>query len=442
MSFTRTIIGKKGTDPLYGSTKTANTANTATNPELLRDGAIGVYGLQGTDVTTAANSGKWVLITDTATGAGITSKSEFTGKLIKICQGDSSRVSGFIESGLIDLSSGFSIDAVKSAAYTKQATWIGYNPSSLTGYLNFSSLPSVGDEIGIKSYRKLEGAYDQEVHEWSTTLNEDESIFDCLSKLVKLFNDSTYGGTKFTASVVCNAADGANATQTITIVTGSVTGTLALADAAYAIGAYIRFGTSIYKIIAKPTTTTVTFDRPVEEAGATVAAASVDFPTVTEFPTSGYSQFGIKIANNLDLESYQFSLLGVLENATIEYYTPTQRGSGLGSEILKIEKQGLPYRGNPHTGTHEFLISGPNGSQIPKVTVNEDGFYDIYIVKHGSYMNEKDYINPQNVSTQTLIVAFEVPSLGTGNGNTSTHNQSDFEDIATALYAATPQIAV
>ncbi len=436
----RTLVGKNGLK--YAASKTSTTVNTALSEVDLRDGAIGIYGLQGVDPTTAANSHKWVLITDTATGAGKTPKTEFKGNLIRICQGDSSRISGFIEAGIIDISANFKVDAIASSVYTKQISYIGYNPSSLTGFLNFTGLPSIGDIIGLKSYMKREGAYDQDVYEWSVNLNEDEGFFESLSRLVKAINDSVYGGTHFTASITSNAPLDTDPTQTLSIVLGSATGTLGAADAAYAVGAYIRISENVYKIIAVPTATTITFDRPVEEATATIAAAAVNILDITEYPTSGYTQFGIKMLNLLDNEIFNFSVFGNLENSTIEYYQATKKGSGLGSEVLAMERQGLPFRGNMHTAHIEFLTPTSNGQQIPTVTALAASFYDLYLIYSGTFMGEHSYLPVDSVERQKTAIAMEVPALGTGNGDTAGDAQSDFEDILTALYSLTPQIAV
>lgn len=440
----KVLIGKRGTDSLYGASKTSATVNTAIwNPESLRNGSIGVYGLQETDPTTAGNTGKWVLITNAATGAGLTTKSEFKGRYIKICQGDTSRVSGFIESGIIDIKgASFLVDAAVSAAYTKQYSFIGYNPSNTSGSMNFSGLPVAGDFATIRSHKKLDGAYETEQNEYSVTLNVDEDYFSILSRLVQAINSNTYGGIHFTAGVVSDAPAGTAPTQDITITLGSTGGVLAAADTAYVVGVYIKFGNHIYKIIAKPTSTTVTFDRPIEEATATIAAASVGIVTVTAYPTAAYTQFGIRMTNNLDKEDFFYSVDGFIGNATIDYYQGNVMGSGLGTMIQALEKQALPYRGGLDTANIEFRDSTVNGVQLPQVTSISGNAYDLYnVYAANENLTVKSHETTQTQQTQRTAVAFEVVALGTGAGNTANHNQAVFEDIMTQFYSLTPQIS-
>lgn len=439
-STTRVIVGKRGTGSLYAASKTSATVNTATNPESLRNGSVGVYGLQGVDAVTAGNTGKWVLITNATNAAGKAAKNNFTGKLIKICVGDDSRVSGYVESGIIDMTSGFSVDAKASEAYTKQISYLGYSLGSTSGNLNMQALPDYGDVVGFKSYLKKDGAYEQEIQEFSMTVYEDEKVFDMLSRLVTQVAATTYASNHWTLGIVCNATTGTNPTESLTIVQGSDQATIGGADTDYAAGVYIGISGNVYKILAKDTLT-LTLDRAVTEASATVANTGVDILTVTEFPTANYTKFGISITNTVDNENFSYSVAGVIEEANIDYYQGTAHGSGLGQEVIDMERQALPYRGNMHTAQVEFLQSTPNGVQTPQPLASASLFYDIYMLYSGVYLGDKDFATPQNVQTQKTVVAFEVPSLGSGAGNTSTHNQADFEDIMVQFYSSTPAIS-
>ncbi len=437
--FKNVIVGKKGTGSLYGASKTSATVNTALTPDVLRNGSVGIYGLQGVDAVTAGNTGKWVLITNATNATGKAAKNNFTGTLIRICVGVDAMEEGFVQTALIDKSQNFSVWGKASEAYVKQLSYIGYSPGSSAGKLNLTELADVNDEIGFKTHMKLEGAYDSNINEISIQTYQDESVFDMLSRLVIAANADSVLSTKFTFGITNNASNDTDPTEDLDIVQGSADATMENAgDAAYAVGAYIKISDNVYKIIAVASDI-ITFDRPVEEATATIAAASVNILDVTEFPASGYSEWGISAQALVDNEVYSFSLLGLLENATIDYYQATSKGSGLYAEVLDMEVQARPYRGNMHTADVAFLTA--TNTQIPQFLSVSSSVYDVYFVKHGRYLGEKDYAVPQNAQDQLIAVAFEVDSLGGGAGDISTHNQADFEDIMTEFYAATSQIS-
>ncbi len=443
MSTTGMIVAKKGTDSLYAASKTSATYKTALLPENLRNGSIGVYGLQGVDATTAGNSNKWILITDAAGGAGWTDKAGFTGKLIKICVGVDNNQSGFVESPVIDITKIKFITGAASAAYTKQKTYIGYNPNTATGSLNLSGLPIPTDTLGLRMNRKLQGAYEQDTYEVSVKAVTDEDWYTSLSRLVAAINADAGINTKLVAGIVSDAAAAADPTQDLTVTLGSASASIASADSAYTVGGYFSISGNMYKILAKPTTTTLTLDRPVTEATQTIAAASVDLRTVVDYPTASYTQYGIVINALVNLDVWMFAVQGFIENASIDYYQGSTVGSGLASAIAAMERQALPYRGNMHTAMIEFKDNvGNNLHQLPEYLLNMAGFYDLYIIHFVNEIEEPDFEIVNSKQMQRVGVAFEVPALGTGNGDTATHNQSDFEDIMVTLFSGTPLIAV
>jgi hypothetical protein len=434
-----TIIAKKGTNALYAASKTSATYKTALSPETLRNGSIGIYGLNEVDSVTAGNSDKWTLITDAAGGAGWTDKSAFKGKFIKICVGDDSRTSGFVESSIIDITKINQVVSTISAATQKQVTYIGYNSATTVGSFNFNGKPVANDIVGIRSFMKLEGAFDYDPYEYQVVCNADEDYFSSLSRLVKALNaDTSYAALHNVFAIVANVA-ATNSTATLAVTKGSATATMSGADAAIAVGAFIVEGGNWYKIISK-VSTTITLDRPWTDATAAAKSATGMLGAEIQYPSSNYTQYGIRITSLVDTESFQFSVEGFAENANIDHYIGAKDGQGTVAEVKKMEMQGLPFRGGLNTAQIDFRLAPTN--QIPASLVDSSAVgYDVYTIIFTPSIGEQS-MTPMTQQTQYCHVAFEIPTaLGTGNGDTATHNQSDFEDIMVVLFPATPLIS-
>ena len=124
----------------YGASTSSATAYTAVTPDILNAGALGIYGLAGTDADTVGNNNKSVLLGDSsATGAaGLTKASVFVtggGDLIRFVQGAANYpvwIAGIQRRGVT------SITKQAFSAPIKQVSFIGYNGT--TGSMN---LPTV-----------------------------------------------------------------------------------------------------------------------------------------------------------------------------------------------------------------------------------------------------------------------------------------------------------
>lgn len=450
------IIGRNG---LKYADNGGGTVNTALSPNQLANGAIGVYGLNDVDSATAGNTDRFVLITDTAAGAGLTAKGVFAGEYIVICQGDAQSESGFIMSPPIRLAECTARGNTYLQA-TSQETYIGYNSAGLSGTLNINGLPDAGDEMGVKVQRKEQGAYETVIDSYSIVLYQDEDVYDSISRLVDEMNKnqmnsgSTYAGDFFRAKVVSDGAVAATSGQNVTVTHNSTAVSIALADAVWATGNYLDLDGDLYLLVSVTGTNGV-LDRPYSGASGTIAAASVDEITIVDYPTSGYTQIGIHI-DFLDVDNtyddqnpkWMVSVFGTIKNATIENEVEAEPGRGEAYNVRKAELEALANRGAIPTAHVEFLQDNYRGNkQLPQLTVESDGHYDSYVFTYINEGMDATSHQPRARSRHQIAVFLEVPApvaparTSVGNGDTAGDAQSDFEDIMTALVSTTPQLA-
>jgi hypothetical protein len=414
-----------GLDAPYASSN-GSTANTATTPDLLYSGSIGIYGI---DTTT----GLFSLITTSSTYANY--------RDLQIYQGGTSEL---IPTGQILCSSVKDIQAAKYVAPVKQVAYIGYDTAS--GLLNLPTI-AVGDS-GIISYNEvITTVPNQAVPTFKTadtgSLAASASGYACLTPITNQFNDTTQGLLrKFIAEIVSNgtattvSAATSGTSKSIFVVgagtpaiTGAITnGTTSLvltlasstvSSVNFVVGDYIQIAGTVYKVAALGSTGAITYTITIDRAfqGTTLSAAAAS--NFKFFNSADPTQFGLKMTAYNYYESFTFSRDGIFEDATITYTTNMTYGIGSAAQLSILESRGMGYRGAIDT------FSNPNAS--PKTTyinTTTPKTYDVYTLNiQPSYNsvvgNEAKSTNGPNY----LTFAFEVQA------DTAGKNQADFEDI-------------
>lgn len=416
------LIAKAGVN--YGASKTDSTAETATEPNDLADGALGIFYRN-------ANSG-WSLVTSGAPGT----KSLTTMPDILLVQGTADGyvpVSIMIEGMGLEFYGGKSYDAP-----VKEVVYIAYDSSSSTGdgiqvenskdynigifMRGFQSLPYVPtNESSIRSKASGNTAYSIAMQSMKDINNKlPHSKFNVgFPYLAEISADGTSAAVTASTTGSAVVVDVAAGTPTVTgsIASGSKTLTLSLSASTFsgtqviAVGDYIKVNGGLYKIAAQDFTTdtakyVITLDN--EYVGTTLtAAAAANFVLYSVVPT----KFGIKLtADNFGVYS-EFSVSGALEGTLISYAVRPKPGSGTYSEVLDAEQKAQHYRGyfHPKQGSPEtpptFSVAGET--------------YDLITITHASL--RQDGTNFTSIIGFTQHTQIAIPASLTGGGNFLTY---------------------
>jgi len=400
----RILIAK---DVNYGASVAAAAVNTAITPDLLREGAIGIYGI---DRLSANNANTLALIKDGGSDAvGTIPAASYAGSQLMMYVGTPTgpvRVLPMQKGNL-------SITSAKYQAPIKGVTFVGWNGTE--GTLNLGTVLE-RDEAEIVSIEDLDQNRTKNKVSFSSALKANNDAFTVLRKIMTAYDKvaaiDSYKDIHL-LEVVSNGTFTA-LTQNVNVVNGSPAITFA-ANVTVATGANLRIGGINYKVITGVTAgTAVTLDSPYTGVTATVVAANVG-------TLASITEYGLKITNKENYKVFDFSVRGVLEDATITYAVVVEQGTGSSEQVLAIEKDARALR-----GVFDQIISY---MPMMKLTTDSSVNYDIYNIVASNSLELKDQTDETFVSKVEVAVVFP-----TGIADTGGKNQSDFEDIMAVFY--------
>lgn len=400
-------------DTNYAASATNAAVNSATTPDQLEDGAIGIYGIDP-----ILNPNNLSLITDAAASSGsLVNKSDFKGDRLAVYQGTATGIATEVFTTVAVKKGTLLVTTQAHIAGTKGVFYAGYNGT--TGSLNLPAVISRGDE-GILKINDLS------VPQGGTTLDVSYSGFatidgatgyEILTDMVANIYSSTRTQERvIDADIITNISAGSAFTTSATadVVFGSAA---VITSAAHGVGALDYIGLSVdgtifytYQAIAV-TSTTITLDRPWRGTTQTLVNAN----TRDDGATAGTEE-GIEITDANFNSSIQFALNGIMVSSTPTQSVDPLRSSGRGVDILVLETDIRPSRGQL-----DNIISYKPQPPVYAVAVTN---YDMYSIRTGIDLPNTDHMGRGKVADNELSLAFD-ESVADSAGK----NQSDFEDI-------------
>ncbi len=410
----------------YAASKTSTTVNTATSPDLLRDGAIGIYGLNSSYLP--------VLITDGASGTDLLAAAS-TIKEFFIAVGTAT---GCKTTGTIKVSG----VTCKSSAYvagTKQVFSVGYNKSTSSGALSIPTIAK-GNEILFKvidSTNPDSLGRTGDTYSGYATSNA-STVYDMLLSLMtnleldtnrKVDMDIVANGTSTAASA---ATSGTNKSVLVVAsgtpaVTGSIaneskTLTLTLASSTvssvnFAAGDKINIAGYIYEIVTVGATGAITLVLTLDRAykGTTLSAAAAS--NFKFFNTADPTEYGFELTDVAVDYFLDFAFLEGLSSTDTAVITAPVLSNGTYAKISKKEEESWVRTLRRQT---EYAL--------PSVAAVSGTTYDQYIFDVKNPIGNNDGTGTSKVSEASVTIAMD--SAMEDNGGEA---QSDFEDIITAL---------
>jgi hypothetical protein len=382
------LIGKNVN---YAASKASATADTATSPELLRDGAIGFY-LESTNALIPA------------AGTGLS-----TAKKFFIAQGTAT---GCIVTPILDKRSTFK--QVFNEDYTapvRQVSYVGYNGSS--GSLTTPTIVE-NDEAYIKIIETTGGRQVFPKQTYNAILAASALDYDVAAGLAYEINNVAFA-TSTTDFVVAEVmSDGTlgnlalGAATTLVAVNGSRTLTLTGGAATHdaAVGDYLKFHPSaqvtnvngaLYKVTAI-TTTTITLDRAYEGASQTFTEAEGEGTRVKR--VTAITEAGVRITSSQDGKHFRLAVGGVIEDATISYTTPFNPGSGTFAQVAQLEKDFLGFSRGSWNRVGPYAAYG-----TPTLYADSTATYDMYNIQVTNMYKDKSGMDASIGEDLYVIIA-------------------------------------
>lgn len=376
---------------------------TALTPDMLSPGSIGIYGFNNNKIklsTTGADlagATEVIIAMGTANGGPVVSqplpKSAVTGS------------------------------AATAGTTTAQKTYIGFNGT--TGSLNLPTIVD-GDWGEVKIVRTTHGVnqrIDKDSFEVSN-LTAGTGPYDVINGIALAILARSKDLTFLNHSLVVTNATLASGsvfsnTATAAVTNGSVSVTTSAAHGV-TVGNYVSFttnnGTAVYKVVAVPTTTTLTLDKPYAGSTNSAIANAATYKTATA-PTNG----GLAVVSESPLISFKVAVSGVLEDAVIDYSVPSVIGSGDGLyAVLPEEKAGQAY-----TGYHDKLDTRVKTPGLFTVTSKK---YNVFRLAASPSYASKDEMSGKFNTKYEVGVAFDY------NGGSDIDAQTKFETVVNAFF--------
>jgi hypothetical protein len=356
------------TTPVYGASKTSASVNTATSPEMLAEGAIGIYYVK-------KSTGAPTLLLSTATdlSTAITDTDLPAAKIpfiYAIGTATSVEITDNVPAENI-----ISLIGKEFAAGVKQGWYIGYNGTS--GNIVIPTIATY-DEAGIDvTVRRMGTNVEDDYALYNASLTLGDGIFEVASKICDAVNVATLN-PKVLAEVNSNILGSAIAAGTsIAFVKGSNSATVVGTFTSLATGDYLQLGmipsanvigaapaagnVATYKVLTLAGGI-ITLDRAYSGETQTVSAAGssivIDNATVTgngvfahvtrtaTAPTS----VGVRVTSLDALSAIDVSTYGVIAPATIRTAGNAQSlGSGTPFLMKRLEDNMFIEAGNYQT---------------------------------------------------------------------------------------------
>lgn len=425
------LVLKPHTIAEYAGTVAApTTPNGALTPDLLVNGALGIYGIQNGAVI-ASNQDKLVLITDSTTtsGTGSVKASEFLGRSVRLYQGvlDAAGNNFPIYSPDITIKNIRRVTGQKYVASTFQVSYIGYNDVTATGSLNLPTLPVGYSEAAVKATRYPTQPQPPSPLDYdaNTTTYQAYSVgnilstytaYQVVSALAAKINlginpVATQNILQFNAEVVSDAGTRTALAANATVVNGSSLVTVTAHG--LTVGTTVKLLGVVYTITAV-TTNTFTLDRPYSGVSTTIAASNTSTGSYT-----GLTTYGLRLTN-VTLDTYEFSVQDILSNATISIQIGTTYGFGTYALVANAEFYERPYRG-------DFATADATMKQVATYAV-PGSTYNTYVIDALIVANNNDGNGADTTTALQIYVAFDA-----SDANTTGYNQAAFENIMTTL---------
>lgn len=381
------LIGKNVN---YAASKASTTADTATSPELLKDGAIGFYTETGTLIPAA--------------GTGMSTATKFF-----IAQGTAT---GCITTPILDKRSTLKTKYNKDyTAPVKQVSAVGFNGTS--GDLQTGTIAK-NDEAYIKIIETTVGRQVFPKQTYNAILAASASDYDVAAGLASVINSTNFSGSNsefvlaevLTASTLTNIALGTgttvvavNGSNVLTISGGTPTHTVVQGD-------YLKFHPSAqvtdangaaYKVTAV-TATTITLDRPYEGASQTFTEAEGEGTRIkiANSPTAA----GVRLTATTNGTHFRLAVGGVIEDATITYSTPFNPGSGTPTQVAQLEKDFLGFSRGSWNRVGPYAAFG-----APTLYTDSTATYDLYNITTINQYSDKSGMNAKIGEELYVVIA-------------------------------------
>jgi len=387
-------------DLAYANDKSSSGANSATNPAVLLDGAVGIYGIPKTSVN---NKDKLALILDAGSdAAGKVPDASFDGDRILIAVGTAD---GAREAIPIDIGQNEDITIVAQSYAAAVAGVYGVGYVSTTTSANLPTALN-NDVIGVKVFANDE-LPDPRGKLWTVQLTAGETGYSAFKRLAnKITNDQDNDVVTVKVSQNVAGAAAANA-ATLAAVKGATTLTSSAAHG-IGVGDYVSIDEDVYQAVTGTATTSLVLDTPYRGATATVAnAAFLDLGATA--PTN----YGLRLTAVTAGVSLVVGLVGNLEDASNTVITQPFEGTGTYALLKEIEDKWSGWLGTASRG--DATVPQPSSM------LSSSGTYDVYTITYKNRLVPKGEMAKVTDVHNVLVIAF--PAGGSGGG------QAEFEDI-------------
>lgn len=386
---------------VYGAAKaTPTTVNTATSPDLLASGAVGIYYFN-------PSTGKPVLLTAAVTG-------NIGETLIIFAQGTPT---GCIISKTVQPKDIKRLHGAEYTLYTKQVAFLGFNGTS--GSLGTGVLADY-DDAGVQIISRIAKSEPEEDYTTSsTTVLAADNLITAAGKVSEALNRdgkvnsyviAPIGGTAVTATGAVTFVKGS---AVVSGITGGVTvNTWLTATINPQTGQLVAIATAnsilaVYKVIAVGASS-ITLERPWEGASYTTTVAA--FNAAVEEAASASTSVGLALVSNISpYQTFEPLGTGILANATRTISTAPAvgmfPGSGTPDMVRELELEYFINAG--------FWNTADKYLRQPTSLVANVG-YDLYFIDFE--VGVSGYAPLASKQTEPYSITLAVQD-GTGAGN-------------------------
>jgi len=407
------LIAKEGV--VYAASISSNTVNTATSPELLRDGAIAMY---------SKDTEGFTLLTGTSAAS--------TARMVVLAQGTASGVpiiSKEITKGRVSYYNGRAY-----IAPVTQVSYIGYDGTNGTGFTVTANTDYLLSSIA--SLGKNSSPYFEKYRASYYSLATGETQYNIVAKLIDSMNNRPAGLPVYpfigeiigngTSTAVTSAASGTNksiivaATGTPTVTGSIINGTRLLtftlsastvSSVNFVVGDLVKIAGVIYRIAALGTTGastyTVTLGR--DYTGTTLSGAAAS--NFQFFNTADPTIFGLKLTAKKANDIYVFENGGGLEGINVYYTTAAFSGSGTSAELTQTELDAM-------LSSRAYFHLGTAWMEIPTTNVVSGMTYDIVTISHRNIIN----VGTGDTNTLAFPIHLQIAMPSTNRADTGITN--------------------
>lgn len=300
----------------YGASKSSTTAETATTPDTLRDGAIGLFyeGVSG-----------WTLVTSAAPST----KNATSMPRLMIVQGTpTGKNTRMFELKSKDVTS---YEGHSYVAPVKAVSYVGTDGTTGDG-ITVKNSATYGIRV-IKKFDKKSGRHNIPKSITADTAASGATGYSIAASLADNANSVQANsgilalGLDTLFEVVSDGTRSAFANDA-TVTNGSTT--VSVTGHGLSAGDFVKFEGSVYKI-ASTTTNAFELDRAYVGVDATIAASDGDSGSYASI-----TKYGLRITADNNDESFEFALVGALEGAYLSEGMPTY-GIGTSTKVAEDE---------------------------------------------------------------------------------------------------------